>query len=267
MDEIWHAIPDYEGFYEASSLGRIRSLDRVVHDHAGKPRRRNGQILRQFTQNARYLVVSLRRDGRKHDFLVHRVVLAAFAGPCPPGMECCHNDGNRMNNRVENLRWDTRKANHFDKRAHGTAQRSTHCPRGHALVEPNLVLSALKNDARECLACSRGAAFIRNAERDGRPHGTLAQESDRYHHLVIEGNYVDGRGHNRDRIHCSQGHLFEPWNLTPSALKKGRRACLACSRARAFIYEACKRGEAITGTLAEVSAPYYAELQHAATSS
>lgn len=40
-------------------------------------------------------------------------------GPCPPGMECCHNNGNRTDNRVENLRWDTRRANMQDKREHG----------------------------------------------------------------------------------------------------------------------------------------------------
>jgi hypothetical protein len=48
------------------------------------------------------------------------LVLRAFVGPCPPGMECCHNDGNRANNHLSNLRWDTPKENQADSRRHGT---------------------------------------------------------------------------------------------------------------------------------------------------
>ena len=54
-------------------------------------------------------------------FLLHRLVLTAFVGPCPEGMEACHNDGTRNNNHVDNLRWDTRTNNNLDKRKHGTA--------------------------------------------------------------------------------------------------------------------------------------------------
>lgn len=52
---------------------------------------------------------------------VHRLIAEAFHGPCPPGLECCHNNGKRTDNRPENLRWDTRSANHLDKRRHGTS--------------------------------------------------------------------------------------------------------------------------------------------------
>jgi hypothetical protein len=53
-------------------------------------------------------------------YKVARLVLLAFVGPCPDGMECCHTNGNRTDNRLTNLRWDTPKANAADKRAHGT---------------------------------------------------------------------------------------------------------------------------------------------------
>lgn len=62
--------------------------------------------------------------------LVHHIVLEAFVGPCPEGMEGCHNDGDPTNNRVDNLRWDTRKANREDSIRHGTHVRGTqhaHC--------------------------------------------------------------------------------------------------------------------------------------------
>lgn len=51
---------------------------------------------------------------------VHRIVLETFVGPCPDGMEGCHNDGNPINNRVDNLRWDTRASNRADMLVHGT---------------------------------------------------------------------------------------------------------------------------------------------------
>lgn len=53
-------------------------------------------------------------------FAVHRLILEAFCGPPPRGMQCCHNDGDRENNRIENLRWDTPKANKADAFLHGT---------------------------------------------------------------------------------------------------------------------------------------------------
>lgn len=55
--------------------------------------------------------------------LIHRIVLEAFIGPCPVGMECCHNDGDRKNNTLANLRWDTHKANKEDSIKHGTIAR------------------------------------------------------------------------------------------------------------------------------------------------
>ncbi|MBY0457661.1 MAG: HNH endonuclease [Gemmataceae bacterium] len=66
------------------------------------------------------LSISLRREGHTKHFQIHRLVLLAFVGPCPPGMEGCHGDGNPLNNNRENLRWDTSKANHADAVRHGT---------------------------------------------------------------------------------------------------------------------------------------------------
>ncbi len=57
------------------------------------------------------------RGGSKR---VNRLVLESFVGPCPEGMECCHRDGNRFNNCLDNLRWGTRSSNREDQRIHGT---------------------------------------------------------------------------------------------------------------------------------------------------
>lgn len=59
---------------------------------------------------------------RKRHYSGHRLVYEAFVGPIPKGMVCCHSDGNPRNNRVDNLRVDTQRANIADKKAHGTHQ-------------------------------------------------------------------------------------------------------------------------------------------------
>lgn len=71
------------------------------------------------TKKSGYATVHLQRDGKRFLGYSHRLVLEAFVGPCPPGMECCHEDGDHQNNCLSNLRWDTRKNNHADKIRHG----------------------------------------------------------------------------------------------------------------------------------------------------
>lgn len=68
-----------------------------------------------------YIRVLLRIGGGRISKLVHRLVLEAFAGPCPGGNEACHGNGIRTDNRLENLRWDTRRSNSQDRTLHGTA--------------------------------------------------------------------------------------------------------------------------------------------------
>jgi len=98
--EIWAPIPGHDG-YEASDQGRIRS------------RRR---ILKQFTLRNGYKTTHL---GRKHmNNYVHHLVMRAFKGPTPVGMEICHNDGNKSNPQLSNLRFDTRIANMADVKLH-----------------------------------------------------------------------------------------------------------------------------------------------------
>ena len=68
------------------------------------------------------MVVSFTNKTEREQVAVHRLVLSSFEGEAPEGMEACHNDGNRANNWLNNLRWDTRKENHADKKKHGTWQ-------------------------------------------------------------------------------------------------------------------------------------------------
>jgi hypothetical protein len=80
--------------------------------------------LRPYKRKDGYLQVALRKDGKYHGFLVHRLVLEAFVESCPEGMECLHRDGDKSNNHVSNLSWGTRQSNMDDSKrlntvAHG----------------------------------------------------------------------------------------------------------------------------------------------------
>ncbi len=80
---------------------------------------RRGIWLQPFTTPKNYKRVTLWNAGSKVNKLVHRLVLEAFVGPCPNGMECCHNNGNPADNRLVNLRWDTTHNNNLDAFKHG----------------------------------------------------------------------------------------------------------------------------------------------------
>lgn len=112
--------------------------------------------------SAGYLTVGLRRDGRTHRFHVHRLVLMAFVGP-GDGLDGCHNNGDRMDNRLENLRWGTRADNIRDQVRHGTHNnaRKTHCKRGHEFTPEN---TYLRGNRRQCVTCTRqqgAASYLR----------------------------------------------------------------------------------------------------------
>lgn len=109
--EEWRPVPGFPG-YEVSSRGRVRSVSRIIAVVGQSPRVRQGQNLICRPGKVGYPTVVLGRGNRR---LVHRLVLEAFVGPCPPGMEACHNDGTRTNNHVDNLRWGTRQENVLDR--------------------------------------------------------------------------------------------------------------------------------------------------------
>jgi hypothetical protein len=120
MSEEWRDIAGYEGAYQVSDLGRVRSLDRVVIGGRWGHEKRIGQILKP-SSNGRYSHVVLGARGRKSTKLVHRLVAEAFLGPRPEGMQTCHGVAGQFVNTLTNLRYDTGSANCFDRRANGTA--------------------------------------------------------------------------------------------------------------------------------------------------
>lgn len=115
----WKDVVGYEGLYRVSSKGKVRSLDRTVIDARGHKRTFLGQPMKLVEDKDGYLLVSLCKNGKSKLSKVHRLVLEAFVGPCPPGLICRHEDDNPKNNNVSNLSWATHKTNQADRAAAG----------------------------------------------------------------------------------------------------------------------------------------------------
>lgn len=119
MIELWKSVPGACGYYEISDHGRVRSLPRDVHIRGGY-RRTKTRILKLCRRDDGYLSVILHKDGELVRWFVHRMVLAAFVGPCPIGEQVAHNNGLKDDNRLINLRYATPKDNQRDRISHGT---------------------------------------------------------------------------------------------------------------------------------------------------
>ncbi len=146
-EERWLPVVGYEGLYEVSDWGRVKSLERLVRHSRGGRQILRSRVLKSLRHRNRRLEVALCRGGGVRRILVHRLVLEAFVGPCPEEMEACHGDGDPSNNRLENLRWDTRKANCADRLRHGTLARGER--NGLAKLARGQVL-VIRADPRSC---------------------------------------------------------------------------------------------------------------------
>lgn len=158
--ERWLPVVGFEGLYEVSNKGRVKSLPCEVKYIDGRNRHyKHSRILRfkligkvdpHGKAEWRHHGVCLTSKGRggfgvKTYRLVAHLVLEAFVGPCPVGNQGCHNDGNSLNDCLSNLRWDTPKNNAADKFKHGTGYNvgkgKTH---GHAKLDPERVIEIRK---------------------------------------------------------------------------------------------------------------------------
>jgi hypothetical protein len=124
VKEKWKDIPGFENRFSVSDKGRviskpqrIRFLSKAGGEHH---RHKQAKILATQILNSGYEVVHLNVDGVRTARTVHSLVANAFLGACPVGMEVCHFDGNKRNNVLTNLRYDTRRANREDARRHGS---------------------------------------------------------------------------------------------------------------------------------------------------
>lgn len=210
--EQWLPVVGFESLYEVSDLGRVRSLDRV--DTLGRLRR--GRIMTGTIDGEGYRSYGLTPkdpDGmtlRTKMWLGHALVLTAFVGPRPAGMEACHANDVPDDNRLQNLRWDTPEANRADKARLATGLTSRHrrrvrkphprpkcavgrCMRGHRLVAPNLTAPQTSHPNGRCRACSCAHAVVRKYRLRG-VELDLAAAADLQYRLLMGALGVFERG-------------------------------------------------------------------------
>lgn len=129
--EIWKPIENYEGLYEVSSYGRVRSVDAPINaglkynDH----RIRKGRVLKQNAKRNGYFTVDLSKDNKVKTISVHRIVATAFLEKTEGANVVNHKNCNKHDNRVENLEWCTAQYN----REHAKENGRYHNPNGKAV--------------------------------------------------------------------------------------------------------------------------------------
>ena len=114
--EEWKAIPGYEGLYEASSEGRVRTLN----PRARKRRDASPEgVIYSWVNKGGYKVVALYKDGQRKTPRVNQLVARAFHGEPPGGLEVRHLNDVKLDNRASNLSWGSRSENMRDRVANG----------------------------------------------------------------------------------------------------------------------------------------------------
>ena len=134
MQDEFRPVEGYPG-YRVSGDGRVESCwtrrgRYCIPTETWRP-------LKPILRNG-YPTFNLARGGKKSACRIHRLVLESFVGPCPEGMVACHGDGDRANNALSNLRWDTTRANSDDSLRHGTRALGSKC-RSSKLTEDDVV--------------------------------------------------------------------------------------------------------------------------------
>ena len=110
MEEVWKDIKGYEGMYQVSNLGRVRSLNRII-TNKNKKYEIKGKIISNSTSKLGYKKVTLQSNGERKTFQVHRLVAQTFINNPNDKPQVNHIDGDKANNQVHNLEWVTSSEN------------------------------------------------------------------------------------------------------------------------------------------------------------
>lgn len=244
-NEKWLPVAGFEGHYMISDYGRVWSVKRSIIRSDGRTSTVGGRVLKCGTGKSGHKYVTLAHpDSGCRSYLVHRMVLETFVGPCPPNMECCHYDDNPGNNRLPNLRWASRSENMLDRTRNGIdnngTKNATHCARGHEFDDANTI--TYRAGHRSCRACKNDAERRRRDRR--RAERQTGQRAANPRPV---------------RTHCKRGHLLEHPNLRTGQLPS--KNCKACHRAQSWASYNKQ-----THNLQAISDDYYARMMvdHAA---
>lgn len=194
MPREWRPVVGFEGRYEVSDYGDVRSLPRTTVAKDGRVWSFPGcSMVHTIRKDSGYHVVTLRDEQRKKQRKVHQLVCEAFHGPRPsPKHHVRHLNGDKDDNRLVNLVWGTASENVRDSLRHNTQwqSRKTHCQKGHPYDEENTYLA---RGRRHCRTCMKESGSARSAQIRAA------------------------------RTACPKGHLYD------SVSKNGRRYCARCA--------------------------------------
>lgn len=233
MAEVWKAVPGWEGLYEVSDQGRVRSLPRPHRVRGGGTAIRAGRIMKPGTGTGGHLLVTLSLNGTSRTVPVHRLVLEAFVGPCPDGLVCRHLNGVPNDNRPENLSWGTVSENMYDRVRHGTHHwaKEDLCIHGHpkdgVIFRPDGALQQ-----RYCRTCharwQRERRLRRTICKKGHPLDGVRHKADgsvyqRFCKTCVNEQMQGGRGLRAQLTHCKYGHPLDGKTAR-------QRYCKTCKR-------------------------------------
>lgn len=175
MDE-WVPVPGWEGFYEITRSGRVRSLDRMVYSTMGRSHLKKGHELKSRSDKTRYVNYMLNDGERKTMKNLHRLLAETFI-PNPDNLpEVRHLNDDPRDNRLENLAWGTHYDNMQDllgNKGHHNSNK-THCKRGHEFTEENTYFAP--NEGRVCKICRDARVkghHEKYANTEPKEHGTV----------------------------------------------------------------------------------------------
>ena len=117
--EVWKDVVGYEGYYQVSNLGRVKSVERLIEYKDGRKRLYPSVFINDRDKEGFSRITTLKKDNKGKTFSVHGLVMRAFIGDSPKGFEICHIDGNYKNNSLNNLRYDTTSENRIDNYRYG----------------------------------------------------------------------------------------------------------------------------------------------------
>lgn len=153
MTEQWRPVVGFEGFYEVSDHGRVRSLDRASRGSHGSTRKIKGRVLSASSgRDGRRRVQLWGEEGKQRWSCVGHLVMEGFGYPRAPGAWLLHWDDNPSNDNLSNLRWGTPSENNADAVRNGThyQAKKTHCPQGHRFTPENTYVYRGRRNCREC---------------------------------------------------------------------------------------------------------------------